>query len=87
MLRIVFTIIWLLLSAWLVIWLGEGLFGVDQRHSVLPFLGEDTIVAPIVVGIAWALTLTFGVGAPARAFRRREDPESAFVAIEDEGRR
>ncbi len=43
MLRIVFLVVWLLLSAWLVIWVGEGLFGVDQRHSILPFAGEDTL--------------------------------------------
>ena len=60
MLRIVFTVVWLLLSAWLVIWVGEGLFGVDQRESVLPFAGEDTLAAPILVGVAWGLLLTFG---------------------------
>lgn len=59
MLRIVLFVVWLLLSAWLVVWVGEGLFGVDQRHSILPF-GADTLGAPILIGIAWGLLLTFG---------------------------
>lgn len=53
MLRIVFLVVWLLLSAWLVVWVGEGLFGVDQRHSILPFAGEDSLGAPILIGVAW----------------------------------
>lgn len=60
MLRIAILIIWLLLSAWLLVWTGEGLFGVDQRHSILPFGGEDTLGAPIMIGVAWGLILTFG---------------------------
>src|SRR6218665_3444754 len=60
MLRIVFLLIWLALSAWLVIWAGEGLFGVNQRESILPFGGEDTLGAPIMIGVAWGLLLTFG---------------------------
>lgn len=60
MVRILLTVIWLLLSAWLVIWVGEGLFGVNQRESILPFSGEDTLGAPIFIGVAWGLLLTFG---------------------------
>jgi hypothetical protein len=60
MLRIVFIVVWLVLSAWLVIWAGEGLFGVDQRPSILPFSGEDTLGAPIIIGVAWGVLLTFG---------------------------
>lgn len=60
MLRIVFLVIWLLLSAWLAIWVGEGLFGIDQRQSILPFSGEDTLGGPIIIGVAWGLLLTFG---------------------------
>ncbi|MEU4015547.1 hypothetical protein AB0E56_09795 [Microbacterium sp. NPDC028030] len=60
MVRIILLIVWLLLSAWLAIWVGEGLFGVDQRHSILPFAGEDTLGAPIIIGVAWGLLLTFG---------------------------
>lgn len=60
MIRIALLVIWLLLSAWLVIWTGEGLFGVDQRRSILPFAGEDTLGAPILIGVAWGLILTFG---------------------------
>lgn len=60
MLRIVILVIWLLMSAWLVVWTGEGLFGVNQRESILPFGGEDTLGAPIMIGVAWGLVLTFG---------------------------
>ncbi len=60
MLRILVTIIWLLLSAWLAIWVGEGLFGVDQRSSILPFHDGDLFVAPIFIGVAWGILLTFG---------------------------
>ena len=60
MLRVIFAVVWLLLSAWLLIWVGEGLLGVDQRHSILPFAGEDTLGGPIIIGVAWGLLLTFG---------------------------
>lgn len=60
MLRIVLTVVWLLLSVWLVIWVGEGLFGVDQRESILPFAGDDSFGGPIMIGVAWGLLLTFG---------------------------
>ncbi|MFD6818315.1 MULTISPECIES: hypothetical protein [unclassified Microbacterium] len=60
MLRIILTVVWLLLTAWLAIWVGEGLFGVDQRHSILPFAGDDTLGGPILIGVAWGLLLTFG---------------------------
>jgi hypothetical protein len=60
MFRVVILVVWLLLSAWLIIWTGEALFGVDQRESILPFGGEDTLGAPILVGVAWGLILTFG---------------------------
>jgi hypothetical protein len=60
MLRVILAVIWLLLSVWLLIWVGEGLFGVDQRHSILPFSGEDTLGGPIFIGVAWGLLLTFG---------------------------
>lgn len=60
MIRIVLLVVWLLLSAWLVIWTGEGLFGVNQRESILPFSGEDTLGGPIFIGVAWGLLLTFG---------------------------
>ncbi|GAT73394.1 hypothetical protein MHM582_1885 [Microbacterium sp. HM58-2] len=71
MLRIAILIIWLLLSAWLLIWTGEGLFGVDQRHSILPFAGEDTLGGPIIIGVAWGLILTFG-GTMAGLGRRKK---------------
>ncbi|WP_341974465.1 hypothetical protein [Microbacterium sp. LWO13-1.2] len=76
MLRIVFTIIWLLLSAWLIIWVGEGLFGVNQRQSILPF-GGDKLGAPIMIGVAWGLLLTFGgtMGGLGRRKRVRGDAQ------------
>lgn len=60
MVRIIVTAIWLLLSAWLLIWVGEGLFGIDQRISILPFRGGDSISTPILIGVAWGTILTFG---------------------------
>lgn len=60
MFRILFMIVWSALSAWLLIWVGEGLFGVDQRTTILPFGGGDSIAAPIVIGTVWGLVLTFG---------------------------
>lgn len=71
MLRLVFTVIWLVLSVWLLIWVGEGLFGVNQRESILPFSGEDTLGAPIFIGVAWGLLLTFG-GTMSGLGRRRK---------------
>lgn len=60
MLRLVLLVIWLLLSAWLLVWTGEGLFGMDQRRSILPFTGGDPLAAPILIGVAWGLLLTVG---------------------------
>lgn len=60
MIRIIVTAVWLLLSVWLLIWAGEGLFGIDHRSSILPFMGDDTLGAPIFIGVAWGLILTFG---------------------------
>lgn len=80
MLRIVFLVVWLLLSAWLVIWVGEGLFGVDQRHSILPFAGEDTLGGPIIIGVAWGLLLTFG-GMLSGLARRRTPRGEAQIGV------
>lgn len=71
MLRIVLTVVWLLLSAWLVVWVGEGLFGVNQRESILPFAGEDGLGGPIVIGVAWGLLLTFGGSMSGLARRKK----------------
>lgn len=80
MLRIVFAVVWLLLSVWLAIWVGEGLFGVDQRRSVLPFSGEDTLAAPIFIGVAWGLLLTFG-GMFLGLGRRRKPRGDAQIGV------
>lgn len=80
MLRIVFLIVWLLLSAWLLVWTGEGLFGVDQRHSILPFAGEDTLGAPIMIGVAWGLILTFG-GTMSGLGRRKKVRGEAHIGV------
>jgi hypothetical protein len=60
MLRLALLVIWLLLSAWLLIWTGEGLFGRDQRSSVLPFTGETTHTAPVLIAVAWGILLAVG---------------------------
>ncbi|KJL46100.1 hypothetical protein RS84_02723 [Microbacterium hydrocarbonoxydans] len=80
MLRIVFLIVWLLLSAWLLVWTGEGLFGVDQRHSILPFAGEDTLGAPIMIGVAWGLILTFS-GTMSGLGRRKKVRGEAHIGV------
>jgi len=59
MLRTIATVVWLALSAWLLVWAGTGLFGVDQRSSILPF-SDETLTAPIIIGVAWGVLLTFG---------------------------
>ncbi|WP_460795133.1 hypothetical protein [Microbacterium sp. GXF0217] len=59
MIRIIVLIVWLLLSIWLLIWVGEGLFGVDQSTSILPFNSGDGLAGPIMIGVAWGLILTF----------------------------
>ncbi|MGM7665558.1 hypothetical protein [Microbacterium sp. A93] len=69
MIRALFTIIWFLLSAWLLIWVGESLFGIDQQQSILPFHSSDPLTAPIIIGISWGLILT--IAGAASAFGRR----------------
>ncbi|MGF6824564.1 hypothetical protein M2317_003493 [Microbacterium sp. ZKA21] len=59
MIRTIALIVWILLSIWLLIWVGEGLFGVDQSTSILPFNGADGLAGPIMIGVAWGLILTF----------------------------
>lgn len=59
MFRIIIRVVWLLLSAWLLAWVGVGLFGHDQRSSFLPF-GDQTLTAPIMIGVAWGILLTMG---------------------------
>ncbi|MCM3780671.1 hypothetical protein [Microbacterium hydrocarbonoxydans] len=80
MIRIALMVVWLLLSAWLVIWTGEGLFGVDQRESILPFAGEDTLGAPIIIGVAWGLLLTFG-GTMSGLGRRRKLRGESHIGV------
>jgi hypothetical protein len=80
MVRIALMVVWLLLSAWLVIWTGEGLFGVDQRESILPFAGEDTLGAPIIIGVAWGLMLTFG-GTMSGLGRRRKLRGESHIGV------
>lgn len=80
MLRVVVLVVWLLLSAWLVVWTGEGLFGVDQRESILPFGGEDTLAAPIMIGVAWGLILTFA-GTMSGLGRRRRVRGEAHIGV------
>ncbi|GAB3598940.1 hypothetical protein [Microbacterium tumbae] len=88
MFRFLLTGVWLLLSAWLLIWAGEGLFGVDQRSSILPFGGEDTLGAPIMIGVAWGLVLTFGgtMGGFSRRNRVRGETHVGVGRIVEAGR-
>lgn len=80
MLRLAVLVTWLLLSAWLLIWVGEGLFGRDQRRSVLPFVGEDTVAAPLLIGVAWGLLLMVG-GVMVGSRGRRPRPGAGRIAI------
>lgn len=80
MLRIAILVIWLLLSAWLLIWTGEGLFGVNRRESILPFGGEDTLGVPIMIGVAWGLILTFG-GTMSGLGRRKKVRGEAHIGV------
>ncbi|MFT4260563.1 hypothetical protein [Microbacterium sp.] len=80
MIRIALLIVWLLLSAWLLVWTGEGLFGVNQRRSILPFSGEDTLIAPIMIGVAWGVLLTFG-GAMSGFGRRKKVRGEAQIGV------
>ncbi len=82
MLRGLLTFIWLLLSAWLLIWVGEGLFGVDQRTSILPFSDGEGLTTPILVGVAWGILLTLGQAIPgARKARLRGDTKVGLATI------
>lgn len=80
MIRIALLVVWLLLSAWLLIWTGEGLFDRNQRESILPFAGEDTLGAPIMIGVAWGLILTFG-GTMAGLGRRKKVRGDAQIGV------
>ncbi|MDR6868816.1 hypothetical protein J2Y69_003440 [Microbacterium resistens] len=71
MLKAIGMVVWLALSAVLLIWVGEGLFGVDQRQSLLSWTG-DTLIVPILAGTFWGLLLTFGsLAGPRRRLRVR----------------
>lgn len=80
MIRVALLVIWLLLSVWLLIWTGEGLFGRNQRESILPFAGEDTLGGPIMIGVAWGLILTFG-GTMAGLGRRKRVRGEAQIGV------
>lgn len=80
MIRIALMVVWLLLSAWLAIWTAEGLFGVNQRESILPFAGEDTLGTPIIIGVAWGLMLTFG-GTMSGLGRRRKLRGASHIGV------
>lgn len=55
MLRWILRVVWLALSAMVAIWVCEGLFGVDQSESLLPFL-SDRETGIIVVGVFWGIS-------------------------------
>jgi hypothetical protein len=83
MLRVILLIVWLLLSAWLIVWTGEGLFGIDQRESILPF-GGDSLGAPILIGVTWGILLAFGgtmLGLPRRRITHAGDAKIGVARI------
>lgn len=55
MIRWILRLVWLALTVVIGIWVYEGLVGVDQRESVLGFLGDDTETNIIFVGVAWGI--------------------------------
>lgn len=59
MIRWILRIVWLALSVVIGIWVYEGLFGVDQRDSLLTFLDSDRETNIIFVGVAWGLCAMF----------------------------
>ncbi|MGO2110190.1 MAG: hypothetical protein ACTH31_01090 [Pseudoclavibacter sp.] len=71
------AIAWLALSAALLIWIGESLFGVDQSSSLTAFGGDTTGGPIIVVGVAWGMLLTFGAVDFAGLFDRSSRAPSA----------
>lgn len=61
-------IAWLALGAIVGIWVYEGMAGVDQRESLLPFLDADRETSIIMLGVFWGLVgmLLAGVSAARR---------------------
>ncbi|UWF76687.1 MULTISPECIES: hypothetical protein [Microbacterium] len=79
MLRIAILAVRVLLSAWLVLWVAEGLLGVDQRNSLLPFRGDDPTIPAVLIGVAWGVLGTFG--SAFSGIRRRPPQPGDEVAI------
>ncbi|MGO1413013.1 MAG: hypothetical protein ACTHVH_00525 [Microbacterium gubbeenense] len=69
----IIRIVWLVLSALLLVRIAESLFGVDQTTSILPIpsITGSVDVFFIVGGVAWGILLTFGVLVGAGRPRRR----------------
>lgn len=61
--RVVANVAVILLAACLLMWVVEGLFGVDQSRSLVPMLGAgDDRFGVIVIGVALGLLTLFGAG-------------------------
>ena len=79
MIRNLLRLVWLLLSAWLIVWVLEGLFGVDQRHSILPFQGDGSSRPALFIGVAWGILPMLGIFSPAGPGRRRARPDDRIA--------
>ncbi len=81
MIRALAWAVWIALTVFLVAWVGQAMFGVDQTDSVLPFsIDRETDI--ILYGLAWAGLAAFasgGGGAPRRAAARRTQLAMATV--------
>ncbi|HLT59814.1 MAG TPA: hypothetical protein VK020_01400 [Microlunatus sp.] len=81
------TILIAALSVALLIWIGQGLLGIDQRGGLLALvpglrLPDDLIFAPIMIGTAWGILLTFGGSSWAATSKRVSGPVAMATLIE-----
>lgn len=62
MLRWIFRVLFLAASCILAYWAWQGLFGVDQTHSLSMGGVFNNDIVPIMVGTSWGVLLLFGAG-------------------------
>lgn len=84
--------VWLLLSAFLLVLVGESLFGVDQTTSILglPDVTGSVDVTFLLAGVGWGVLTTVGIFAGRRGPRRRvraHGPQQLALATVIETRR
>ncbi|MGI6877199.1 hypothetical protein [Microbacterium sp. gxy059] len=80
MLRWILRIVWLALTVLLAIWVGEGLFGVDQSSSVLPW-ADDSETSMIFVGVAWGILLMLGGFLPTKSIAAGRSGTRSEIAV------